>query len=205
MQAIWGKVDEKLAETKGAFPQAGAAGLWKVEYTELLREKDQELKMEKDGRGEEMVVVQMEAEMDKDDDEVQFPSAIYGSKEETDPKTIIQSFQARQIPGFRVACTRNESTILVSLGLAGLAFEIQEALTTETTNPSTTTTSNKTQLPEWHVSPRQHSTSALAGTGAGAGTISRLETAIVTQLNSRPRKWDLRFLLVRPPLLSLLS
>lgn len=194
MQAIWGKVDEKLAETKGAFPQEGAAGMWRVEYDEVLRGMDLE-EQKHDGAG----VVQMEVEVD--DGEAQFPSSIYGSKEETaSPKSVVESFQARQVPGFRVASTRNESTIIVSLGLAGLAFEIQEALTTESTaTPSTTSTTttsnatNKTSLPEWRVSTRQHSKTALSGT-----VTSRLESAIVAQLNSRPRKWDLRFLLVRP-------
>ncbi|KAF4998932.1 hypothetical protein F66182_16291 [Fusarium sp. NRRL 66182] len=192
MQAIWSKVDEKLAETKGAFPQEGAAGMWKVEYDEVLREMDLEEQKE-DGRD------RMQTEVEVDDGEAQFPSSIYGSKEETaSPKSVIESFQARQIPGFRVASTRNESTIVVSLGLAGLAFEIQEALTTESTATTSTTTAttsnatNKTSLPEWRVSTRQHSKPGLSGSGT-----SRLESAIVAQLNSRPRKWDLRFLLVR--------
>lgn len=207
MASIWHRVDEKLAETKGAFPQDGAVGVWRVEYADLLREVDeQEKKDGKVGGGREVV--------EEVDDEAQFPASVYGTKEDTaSPKKIIESFQARGIPGFRVASTRNESTIIVSLGLAGLTFEIQEALTTSDTTTSssssdgTTSTSNATStnrsLPEWRVEARQNlplSKSAGAGAGTGAGTgASRLENAIVSQLNSRARKWDLRFLLVRCP------
>ncbi|KAF3407786.1 hypothetical protein DPV78_000440 [Talaromyces pinophilus] len=199
MASIWHRVDEKLAETKGAFPQDGAVGVWRVEYADLLREADeQEKKDGKGGGGGREVVEEV-------DDEAQFPASVYGTKEDTaSPKKIIESFQARGIPGFRVASTRNESTIIVSLGLAGLTFEIQEALTTsETTTSSssdgTTSTSNATStnrsLPEWRVEARQNlPLSKSAGAGAGTGA-SRLENAIVSQLNSRARKWDLRFLL----------
>jgi hypothetical protein len=203
MASIWHRVDEKLAETKGAFPQDGAVGVWRVEYADLLREADeQEKKDGKGGGGGREVVEEV-------DDEAQFPASVYGTKEDTaSPKKIIESFQAKGIPGFRVASTRNESTIIVSLGLAGLTFEIQEALTTsETTTSSssdgTTSTSNATStnrsLPEWRVEARQNlPLSKSAGAGAGTGA-SRLENAIVSQLNSRARKWDLQFLLVRCP------
>lgn len=193
MAAIWHKVDEKLAETKGAFPQEGPVGMWRVEYAELLREVDErDQKEEKDKKGG-----GGGGEMEVDDDSAQFPPSLYGKKEDTaSPKTVIESFQARAIPGFRVASTRNESTILVSLGLAGLTFEIQEALTTDTTSSSdgtNTTNTNKTSLPEWRVETRQHPSKP------AVGTTSRLENAIAAQINSRTRKWDLRFLLVRLP------
>jgi hypothetical protein len=190
MQAIWQKVDEKLAETKGAFPQV-EAGMWRVDYAEVLREVDEKGQKEKQKEG---------GVVERDDEVLQFPSSsIYGTKEETDPKTIIESFQARQIPGFRVASTRNESTILVSLGSAGLTFEIQEALTTgsETSSTETTTNTNKASLPEYRVSARQHLPLSKPAAAGNAGA-SRLENAIVAQLNARPRRWDLRFLLVRP-------
>ncbi|KUL87631.1 hypothetical protein ZTR_05839 [Talaromyces verruculosus] len=205
MASIWHRVDEKLAETKGAFPQDGAVGVWRVEYADLLNELDEQEKKDGKGGGGREVAEEV-------DDEAQFPASVYGTKEDTaSPKKIIESFQARGIPGFRIASTRNESTIIVSLGLAGLTFEIQEALTTSDTTTSssssdgTTSTSNATStnrsLPEWRVEARQNlplSKSAGAGAGAGAGTgASRLENAIVSQLNSRARKWDLRFLLVR--------
>jgi hypothetical protein len=193
MQDIWHKVDEKLAETKGAFPQV-EAGMWRVDYAELLKEMDEKDQKENDKKGG---VVEMEV----DNELPPSVSSIYGSAEQTDPKRVVESFQARQIPGFRVASTRNESTIVVSLGLAGLSFEIQEALTTTTTTTTTettseTTTTNTTNKPEYRVSTRQHL--PLSKPTASAGT-SRLETAIVQQLNSRPRKWDLRYLLVRLP------
>lgn len=192
MQDIWYKVDEKLAETKGAFPQV-EAGMWRADYAVLLREMDEKDEKENDKKGGGDVV-----EMEVDNELLLPPSvlSIYGSAEETDPKTVVESFQARQIPGFRLASTRNESTIVVSLELAGLTFEIQEALTTTTETTSETTTTNTTNKPEYRVSTRQHL--PLSKPTASAGT-SRLETAIVQQLNSRPRKWDLRYLLVRPP------
>lgn len=209
MASIWHRVDEKLAETKGAFPQDGAAawGMWRVEYADLLREVDEREK-KKDGeekRGGGGGGGEMEMEVD---DEAQFPPSVYGTKEDSDPKRIVESFQARGISGFRVASTRNESTIIVSLGLAGLTFEIQEALTTSdtttsssdgTTNTSNTTNTNKTSLPEWRVEIRHQHPKPALGAGTGTGAASRLESAIVSQLNSRARKWDLRFLLVRFP------
>lgn len=187
MQAIWQKVDEKLAETKGAFPQV-EAGMWRVEYADLLKEMDEKDKDQKVGAGG---LDDMEVDEESPSSVV---SAIHGSVEEADPKKVVESFQGRQIPGFQVAGTRNESTIIVSLGLAGLTFEIQEALPTETTSSETTTT-NTTTKPEYRVSTHHLLSRPAAGTQP-----SRLENAIVQQLNSRPRKWDLRFLLVRLPL-----
>ncbi|EED18688.1 conserved hypothetical protein [Talaromyces stipitatus ATCC 10500] len=195
MQAIWKRVDEKLAETKGAFPQV-EAGMWQVDYEGLLREMDEEGEQKKDAEKEGQGggdVMEVDAQGEK-----QLPagiiSSVYGTPE-TDLKTVMESFQNRSIPGFRLGRTKNESMILVSLGLAGLTFEVHEVLTTGSETTTTTTTSSETTGPESSTSNKQSPPEWRVSSRNSFGRPSRLENAILHQLNSRPRKWDLCYLL----------
>lgn len=189
IQAIWSRMDQKLAENKGAFPQP--SGMWTRDYDVLLKQMDEEEKEEK----------AQQRDSDGAQQQQSLP-AVYGTTEierEGGWKSVVEAFQKRQIPGFGIVSSKNESMIVVNLGLAGIIFEIQEVLTTNNTSTASTSDANATTstspgagakqaLPEWRVSTRQ----SLGKTGP-----SRLETAIVQELNSRPRKWDLHYLLVR--------
>lgn len=208
MQAIWSRVDEKLAESKGAFPQP--SGMWDREYDVLLKQMDEE---EKGATGAKGAKITSPSESDRGQvqQSANALSSIYGTPTDLEGggwKTVVESFQKRDIPDFRIATGKNESMIIVNLAQAGIIFEIQEILTPATTTASDNTTSSnissvkappttspsgtstKQSLPDWRVSVRQ----ALGKSGP-----SRLETAIVQHLNSRPRKWDLHYVLVCLP------
>ncbi|OKL62207.1 hypothetical protein UA08_02452 [Talaromyces atroroseus] len=190
MQAVWSRVDQKLIETNGAYPQP--SGTWNRDYDALLKQMD-----EQEGNGA-RVQAQPDIERGQQPNSTLLP--IYGTADperEAGWKSVVESFQKRQIAGFRLASSKNESMIYVNLGLAGIIFEIQEVLTTNnaaasdtsTTTSSTPGAGTRQPLPEWHVSTRQ---------SLGKNGPSRLEMAIVQQLNSRPRKWDLHYLLSQP-------
>jgi hypothetical protein len=88
---------------------------------------------------------------------------------------VIESFEKRQLPGLRLLVSKNEAMIKVHLGMAGMRFDVQEVVSPEDAGAI-----------EWQVeTPTQL-----------AKTPSRLETAICANLNRRPRKWDLAYLLV---------
>jgi hypothetical protein len=191
MQAIWSRVDQKLSENKGIYPQP--SGTWNQDYDVLLKQMDEE--KENGPR------TQTQPDSERSRQSASALPPIYGTADlerEGGWKLVVESFQKRQIPGFRLASAKNESMIFVNLGLAGIIFEIQEVVTTNNaaasavsdinTTTSTPGTGTRQALPEWRVSTRQ----SLGKTGP-----SRLEMAIVQQLNSRPRKWDLHYLLVR--------
>ncbi|KAL4875457.1 mediator complex subunit 27-domain-containing protein [Aspergillus karnatakaensis] len=90
-------------------------------------------------------------------------------------KGIVEEFAQRDVSGVKVASVKDGGSFFVVLSKMGLAFKVimGSAL-------------NQSQdLPDWNVS----SKSAL-----GEPT-SRLEKGVLDCLNSRPRKWDLAFLL----------
>jgi hypothetical protein len=157
-----------MKEGNGAFPQP--SGMWERDYAELLKELEAEDKgSRKDGD-------------DDDNNKIEREDLEKGQQNDiTGWKAIVESFQQRQLPHFRIATSKTSSSVLlVHLGLAGITFELEQAATTSSSDNSTA---------EWRVS--THSSSSLR-------PVSRLETAIVQQLNARQRKRDLRYLLVCP-------
>lgn len=90
-------------------------------------------------------------------------------------KGIVQSFQQRRLPGVQIVLSRNEVVITVVLMKAGMAFDIQCENSQVDAGVS-----------EWRVSNKQRP-------GVPA---TKFESSILNCLNSRPRKWDLAYLLV---------
>jgi hypothetical protein len=90
-------------------------------------------------------------------------------------KGIVQSFQQRRLPGVQIVLSRNEVVITVVLIKAGMAFDIQCENSQVDAGVS-----------EWRVSNKQRP-------GVPA---TKFESSILNCLNSRPRKWDLAYLLV---------
>lgn len=88
---------------------------------------------------------------------------------------VVESFQQRQLPGLRIFLNKNEAMITVHLGSAGMTFEVQEVVSLEDSGAL-----------EWQVEPQPQPWKAP----------SKLEIAICSNLNHRPRKWDLAYLLV---------
>lgn len=174
MHAIWARLMQKMVEGKGVFPQP--SGMWERDYAELLREFE---------KGD-------EKNLGKDGDNNTIKNEVAEGAQQSDAagwKAIVESFQQRQIPHFRIATSKTSSSmLLVHLGLAGVTFELEQATASSSSSSSSSSSPASTQslLPEWRVS--THSSSSRP--------VSRLETAIVQQLNARGRKWDLRYLLV---------
>jgi hypothetical protein len=93
---------------------------------------------------------------------------------------VLEAFEKRQLPGFRILRSRNESLLTTYLAPAGLAFDLQEVLGSSSDSRGPVT--------EWRVSEKTQRQQARG---------SRLEAAICACLNARSRKWDLAYLLVR--------
>lgn len=94
---------------------------------------------------------------------------------EGDRNAVVESLRQRDLPGVRILQSANEAVIVLVLLKAGMAFEIQEI-------PG----SANDGIPDWEVAVK-HS--------AGQPN-TKLEAAIISTLNDRPRKWDLAYLLV---------
>ncbi|KKK18541.1 hypothetical protein AOCH_000760 [Aspergillus ochraceoroseus] len=92
-------------------------------------------------------------------------------------KALVEIFAQKNIPGVRILPTTNDFSFIVFLGKAGLAFKVYYY------NAASATQGNG--LPDWNVSSKTTSTQPT----------SKLETAVLDCLNSRPRKWDLPYLL----------
>ncbi|PWY66826.1 hypothetical protein BO94DRAFT_330622 [Aspergillus sclerotioniger CBS 115572] len=89
-------------------------------------------------------------------------------------RAIAEGFTQKNVPGVRVVPSHNESSVTVVLVKAGMAFKV-DAIAGQDGNG----------VPDWRVSARtQHGQPP-----------SKLETAVVHCLNSRPRQWDLYYLL----------
>ena len=94
---------------------------------------------------------------------------------EGDWRKVVESFVQRNVPGVRVAPSKSSDFVAVSLVKAGMNFEAHAIGAPEEDGVST-----------WQVSNKEHPRKPP----------SKLETAICDCLNSRPRQWDLAFLLV---------
>ena len=90
-------------------------------------------------------------------------------------RRVVDNFTQRNVPGVRVVPSKTRDFVAVSLVKAGMNFEAQVISASEEDGVST-----------WQVSNKEHPRKPP----------SKLETAICHCLNSRPRQWDLAFLLV---------
>lgn len=91
-----------------------------------------------------------------------------------DWRRIVEAFVGRNVPGVRVVGAKERDAVVVVLVKAGMAFEVQSL--------------EGEGGVKWVVSSKI----------APGKPVSKLETAVVDCLNSRPRQWDLAFTLVRP-------
>jgi hypothetical protein len=90
-------------------------------------------------------------------------------------QVVVESFTQRNVPGVRVFQGQEALSLAVALSKAGIILHIEGVK--EHDAPGV----------EWHVSSK-----------APAGRVpTKIENSIVECLNSRSRKWDLAFLLVR--------
>lgn len=88
-------------------------------------------------------------------------------------RTVVEGFAQKNVPGVRVAPSRSRNAVTVTLAKAGMAFDVQLG-----SADGSWVVSNKPSV----LSPEKPAT--------------KLETAICAYLNTRPRQWDLAFLLV---------
>jgi hypothetical protein len=109
----------------------------------------------------------------KTEEEQQEQSRILSS--EGDRNAVFDSFKDRNLPGVRLLKGRNEAVIVFALLTTGMIFEIQEI-----------PTSANAGIPDWEVTIKQSPGQAR----------TKLENAVISVLNDRPRKWDLAYLLV---------
>lgn len=93
---------------------------------------------------------------------------------EGDWRKVVESFVQRNVPGVRVVPSKARDFVAVSLIKAGMNFEAHVIGAPED------------EVSTWQVSNKGHPRKPP----------SKLETAICDCLNSRPRQWDLAFLLV---------
>jgi hypothetical protein len=94
-----------------------------------------------------------------------------------DRPAVIDSFKKRNLPGVQIFQGRNEAVITLVLLKAGIAFRIQEI-------PDCTSADDG--IPNWDVTIKPSLNQVN----------TKLDTAILSTLNDRPRKWDLVYLLV---------
>lgn len=89
---------------------------------------------------------------------------------------VAESFIQRNVPGVRVFKGQEALSLTTALSKAGIIFHIEGVKEDDTSG-----------VAEWHVSSK-----------ASPGRVpTKIENSIVECLNSRSRKWDLAFLLVR--------
>jgi hypothetical protein len=88
---------------------------------------------------------------------------------------VIERFEQRNVPGVRVIKGQNQTSLAIALSRAGMVFLVAGVKD-----------HNSPAVSGWQVSSRV----------APGRTTTKLEQAVLECLNSRPRKWDLAFLLV---------
>lgn len=108
MRAVWARMDEKMKECDGDYPQP--TGIWERDYDKLLEELDKE-ERNNQRRGK---------KTEKEQSRAQALSADGGWK------GILESFRQKSLPGVRILLSKNEDVINVVLLKAGMSFDIQE-------------------------------------------------------------------------------
>lgn len=88
---------------------------------------------------------------------------------------VIERFEQRNVPGIRVMKGKNQTSLAIALSRAGMVFLVAGVRDY-----------NSSAVSGWQVSSRV----------APGRSTTKLEQAVLECLNSRPRKWDLAFLLV---------
>lgn len=89
-------------------------------------------------------------------------------------RAIVDSFIQKNVPGVRTLPSKSEAAVTVVLPKAGMTFKVHTVAGSEVNG-----------VPAWQVSSR---------TMPGQAT-TKLESAVSDCLNSRPRQWDLAYLL----------
>lgn len=107
MRAIWARMDEKMKECNGDYPQP--TGVWEHDYDKLLEELDKE---ERTGQRQHK----------KAEEEQSRSQALSAGGW----KGIVESFKQKGFPGVRVLLSKNEDVITVVLLKAGMSFDIHE-------------------------------------------------------------------------------
>ncbi|GAD96507.1 hypothetical protein AOR_1_1752054 [Paecilomyces variotii No. 5] len=107
MQAVWARMDEKMKECNGDYPQP--TGVWEHDYDKLLEELDKEERTSQS--------------RDKRAEEEQSRSQALSAG---GWKGIVESFKQKGLPGVRVLLSKNEDVVTVVLLKAGMSFDIQE-------------------------------------------------------------------------------
>jgi hypothetical protein len=88
-------------------------------------------------------------------------------------QAVLERFVQRNVPGVRVIKGQDETSLAVALVRAGIVFQVRGVAGADT------------PISEWEVSSK-----------VSGRTPTKLEIAMLDCLGSRPRKWDLAFLLV---------
>lgn len=163
LKEIWDHVDARIKENNGQLLQP--TGMWERDYEVLLEKlvKDEEEKKKEQERAEEEVERTWVTQSD-----------------EGDWRKVVDGFGQKNVPGVRVAPSRSQDSVTVTLAKAGMAFEAQMV-----------NLSGGSGVYKWQVSNKP----SVLSPGKPA---TKLETSICECLNSRPRQWDLSFLLVSP-------
>jgi hypothetical protein len=126
MKAVWNRVDEKLKESKGDYPQP--SGKWERDYDVILNELENEERANEERRR-------------KDEERQEKLKALsFGGAW----KGTLESFQQRSLPGMQISPGSNEATITVVLLKSGMVFDIQKIIIQEVNGSF-----------EWQVSSRQ--------------------------------------------------
>ncbi|KAL2832474.1 mediator complex subunit 27-domain-containing protein [Aspergillus cavernicola] len=156
MKGVWDRIDTLVYENAGQLLQS--SGMWERDYDTLLEDITKQDTIRKDQ--------QQRAKEERERSQLQSAEGGW--------KALVDSFAQKDVPGLRVLPPKNDSSFIILLAKAGLAFKIHAIHAGQ-----------DIAVPDWQVSSKSTS---------GEPT-SKLESAILDCLNSRSRKWDLTFLL----------
>lgn len=169
MRDVWARVESDIQSNGGVLLQP--TGMWEVDYERVRKEL-----VDRERRGEE--VKRLEEE-DVERKRVR--------EEGVDWKAVVEGFSKRMDgSGVRLAVGRNDATVTVALVKAGMVFEVRMAPGSGSGSGSGNSDGDGNDLPDWRVSQK---------VVPGRPT-TKLESSILDCLNSRPRQWDLGYLLV---------
>lgn len=107
MRAVWARMDEKMKECDGDYPQP--SGIWEHDYDKVLEELDKE----------EHTSQRRHKKTEEEQSRAQALSA--GGW-----KGVVESFKQKGLSGVRILLSKNEDVITVVLLKAGMSFDIQE-------------------------------------------------------------------------------
>ncbi|KAL4965282.1 RNA polymerase II mediator complex subunit MED27 domain-containing protein [Aspergillus stella-maris] len=155
MKSVWERIETLTYENAGQLLQSN--GMWEYDYNEILEDltKQDNARKEKEQKAKE------------EQERSQLQSAEGGWR------ALVDQYTHATLDGMRVLPTKQQSSFVIMLQKAGLAFKVSAVST------------GQEGVPNFTVSTKSPS---------GEPT-SKLETAVLDCLNSRPRKWDLAYLI----------